>query len=283
MNITNTDGDSFELNFGAYCILESMAHIGQNFFFNVPHNDVPYHCAELVAKNVYNIIGNNLLYVFALCDASLMTYQPGLIFLRALETMKQNKFIPQNEYEVYDYVFKNFKAETVNLMSHFSWLSGFSNLQILGYFTTPAFANEKQWINLLLKNAHDYRVSNPYFLIDIVKSASPKSQLFIDVFKKLGTPLMFNDDGGAWFYPPDSCKNFQIKPDRLSAILEIFELFEYGKLKCDLIEFCGLDEDADIVDERCDMPWTRCRDENLCGYGAQWRTWGLSKYSPIRE
>ncbi|MBL4576504.1 MAG: hypothetical protein JKY51_10495, partial [Opitutaceae bacterium] len=258
-------------------------HIAQNRFHTIVHNAIPYMAAQLVAENEYDLIGENDLYVFALCDACLMTLQPGLIFYRALQYMKKEKFQPANEREVYDYVMQRFKAETISLMSQFSWKSGYTTVQYLGYMTTSIFNNEKQWINHVLKKAHDLRVSNPYFLIDIIKQPQINSPQLVQVMDELGTPLMMNLIGEAWFNPPKQIAHLPIQADRFSAILEIFYLFEYGQTECELKEYCKNCPEGDVTDERCDnSPWERAKDDQLCGYGAFYKTWGLSDYIPSK-
>lgn len=277
-------GDSKgSFDFGAYCIMETMTHIAQNRFHAVGHPAVPYMAAQLVAEMEYSPVGQNDLFVFALCDASLMTFQPGLTFYRALQYMREDKtFQPTNEREVYDYVLQHFKAEAIPLLSHFSWISGYATVQYLGYLTTAAFDNEKHWIHHVLKKAHELRVNNPYFLIDIIKQPQIESSQLVNVMNQLGTPLMINLDGDAWFHAPREVAHLPIQPDRFAAINEIFNLFEYGQTACELKPYCRNCPQGDMTDERCDKsPWERATDNQLCGYGAFWRTWGLSDYKPV--
>jgi hypothetical protein len=275
------NGEKKDVNFGGFCIMESMAHIAQNLICKTSHNVVPYQTAKLVANEIYDEIGKNDLFVFALCDACLMTYQPGVTFLRVLKVMKDEQFVPRNEYAVFDFVFK-FTLEGIPLLSHFSWLSGFANLQLLGYFTTPLFNNEKIWIDSLLKNAHKLRVKNPYFLIELINDGPISHSKIMELVSSIGTPLMFNSKGESWFTPPAECHALEIHPDRLSAIFEIFRLFEFGRAECGLTDYCNL-HGTEIVDERCDYPWERCNDAKLCAYGAQWKTWKLTEFTPIKS
>ena len=143
--------------------METMTHIAQNRYHTVAHDAVPYRAGQLIAQSEYDVIGKNDLFVFALCDACLMTFQPGLTFYRALCHMKNDGFYPSNEREVYDFVIRNFKAENTPLMSHFSWMSGYATVQYIGYLTTRTFDNERHWIHHVLIKAHELRINNPYF------------------------------------------------------------------------------------------------------------------------
>tara|TARA_R110002096_G_scaffold407290_10_gene605808 strand:- start:10959 stop:11906 length:948 start_codon:yes stop_codon:yes gene_type:complete len=157
------DDTTGTFDFGAFCIMETMTHIAQNRYHTVAHDAVPYRAGQLIAQSEYDVIGKNDLFVFALCDACLMTFQPGLTFYRALCHMKNDGFYPSNEREVYDFVIRNFKAENTPLMSHFSWMSGYATVQYIGYLTTRTFDNERHWIHHVLIKAHELRINNPYF------------------------------------------------------------------------------------------------------------------------
>lgn len=279
LSYKDINGNTKEMNFGGYHIMESMAHIGQNFIHETLHNKLPYHAAQMVAKKVYEAIGENDLYIFSLCDACLLTYQPGVSFLRVLKFMKDENFIPTNEFDVFDFVLKKIKLEGIPLLSQFSWASGFATLQLGGYFTTPLFDNEKKWIHTLLTNAHKLRASDPHFLIKLVNCIRSSKDMLMEVISKIGTPLMLNAENRPFFIPPRQSVSLDLKPERFSAIFEIFRLFEFGNTKCDLNDYCIV-KDPDIVNETCDVPWSRCHDKDLCPYAAQWKTWGLSEFSP---
>ena len=204
---------------------------------------------------------------------------------RALQHMREDDdFQPSNEREVYDYVLQKFKAETISLPSHFSWMSGFATVQYTGYLTTSVFDNERHWISHVLKKAHELRVNNPYFPIDIIKQPQVASPQFIQVMNELGTPLMMNLVGEAWFHPPKQLAHLEIKADRFAAINEIFYLFEYGQTECELKAYCRERPEGNETDDRCNTaPWERATDKQLCGYGVFWRTWGLTEYIPTKS
>jgi len=274
-----------EFDFGGLCITESMAHIAQktiNPLTVSSHRDVPYRVAIKVATHMYPEIGKNELFVFSLCDACLMYYHPAKIFCDVLEMMKNEKFIPANEKEIYDFVFEKIIVEGKTLLELFKSIKEHSINRFSSYLTTSTFTHEKSWIQTVLNEAFDLRFNSPDFLIKILKKRSADTPEFNQVFKKVGTPLMMNMDGLAWFNPPEKLKgNQEISIDRYAALFEILLLFEGQKRNCDLINYCKNAFNEDITDNFCiKSPWERCNQDYLCGYAIFWKTWGLENYKP---
>ncbi len=70
-----------EIYFGGLALIEGMSYIAQTHYYpEVIHNAIPYKLAQLVVNHKYPEFAKNPLYVFALCDACLMTCHPVLTF-----------------------------------------------------------------------------------------------------------------------------------------------------------------------------------------------------------
>lgn len=274
-------GSKFQFRFGALCLLENMAHIIQcKFFPEVQHPDIPYRTAELIAKFIYPTIGNSIEKVFALCDACLMTFHPGEAFYKIITQMKKTNWNGEAK-DIYEYVCNTIKIpNNKNIYDFFTEKSDEASQQLQDYFTTNIFIEEKNWVKIVLEEAKKIRLSNPSFLLDILNEANMPSQKFTDLFVELGTPLMMNYVGDAWFHPPKTVINpTNIQPDRMASIYEVFRLFEYGNKCCDLKHYCMATVN---VDKRCNNePWTRYNDSKLCAYGQFWKTWGLFNKTPV--
>jgi hypothetical protein len=272
--------DNFD--FGALCIIETMAHIAQKSISpSTDHDDVPYKSAIIVAKHIYSVIGDNMFYVFSLCDACLMLYHPADAFYTMLHLMKDRNFVPTSELDIYNFVYDNTKAETVSLQDLFSRTVGLAIGQLSDYFTTDIFENERKWVKYVLLKAQEIRLTRPDFIVQIIKKGKANTPEFAQLLDELGTPLMVNLDGKSWFNPPKELHGTEIHIDRFAAIREIFYLYELGIKKCDLQNFCKLSPEGDITDNHCDgSPWERSKQKQICAYGAFWRTWGLSDYAP---
>ena len=103
-------GTTSFFDFGSLHIMETMCHIGQKVFNpTVAHDDVPYRTAELVANFLYPSIGENPLFVFALCEVCLMVHHPADAYYEMLLGMRQVGFKPKSEAEIYDFVTANLR------------------------------------------------------------------------------------------------------------------------------------------------------------------------------
>jgi hypothetical protein len=279
VNFTSAETNYF-FRFGALCLLENMAHIMQSKFFpEVDHPDLPYRGAELVANHIYPDFAKDKFKVFALCDACLMTIHPGEMFYNVLCRMQSERW-DEGPFEVYNYVY-NYHKElfSVEIESIFKLHSAQASKLIQSYFTTQVFYEEKKWISVLLSEAKFIRLNKHHFLLDILIAPSFPNQEFIKLFECIGSPLMMNGNSEAWFFPPTKYPSRFIQPDRLSAIKEIFNLFEFGSKKCDLKSHCL---NSHEVDMRCRIePWSRHTDAKLCAYGRLWKTWELFNRSPL--
>jgi hypothetical protein len=271
---------AFQFKFGALCLLENMAHIIQcKFFPEVQHPEIPYRAAELVAQYIYPVIGNNFDKVFALCDVCLMTFHPGETYFKILVRMKEDSWNGDAKY-IYEYVRNEIKTfDGKDIYTLFNEKSDETNSHLQDYFTTSIFDEESKWLKTVLEQAKSIRLGKPSFLLDILYSSNLPSTEFVDLFTNLGTPLMMNYVGDAWFHPPKNYFSNKIQPDRIAAIYEIFSLFEYGKKNCDLKHYCMA---TVSVDKRCNNePWTRYNDAQVCAYGQFWKTWDLFNKTPV--
>lgn len=87
---TNT-GDTYTLNFGYLCIIESMAHIFQRFYDpTVEHSQIPYLSVELLVEFIFPEILEDKKLLYSICLCSLMYENPACGFFQILEIIKQN-------------------------------------------------------------------------------------------------------------------------------------------------------------------------------------------------
>ncbi|MFK5889837.1 MAG: hypothetical protein QM486_03795 [Flavobacteriaceae bacterium] len=277
------DNTICEVDFGGLSIIESMAHIAQKHFYpETDHNDIPYKFAYLIAEFLYPEFVKNSLYIFALCDACLMTYHPGLTFYEVLTGLKKDQIIPETEEEIYELVYSNVLGNGESIIELYKNINDSAKKELTHYFTTNIHENEKKWIEAILKRIQKIRINSPTFLLDILKQEKANSTLFKKLILEIGSPLIENIFGDNHMFIPRGFENIEIKIDIFSSINEIFKLFDQGNKSCQLVNFCKSSIIGDITDSRCtESPWLRCNDKNLCGYAVLWKMWELSDYKPI--
>lgn len=293
----SVSGNLMDYHFGAYCISESMAYAMENIAYpNVLGTPpvMPYKSVELLLAYTYPELERSDINVVAICDASLMYFQPGLILYSALIKMRERKFIPDKPEDIIDFVYQNFTFNyhgytTVNQLLLGTGAEGIT--QLTGYFTTPLFQENRQWINYILCSAMDIRIEIPYFILDIARGGRMKSNpYFLAFIKKIGSPVVLNDNYEMSMASPETY-NFNIVPEYLWVINQIYKIFlgktNAGTIKCEMIRWC--DDSADqsgvpiFTDHRCRYdPWTRASDADPhhCPFGKLWKTWALTTKHP---
>ena len=277
--------------FGATCIMESMAYIGENALFPnlIPSPDLPYKSAEYVASHLYPAFSINKFNTFALCDISLFVFHPSKYFYDTLIEMKRQSWLPANPKDVYDFCLKNTEIEyenSHNLNSLFEQTNHKAKKQLSDYFTADIFRDSKEWIEIILNSAKEMRNKNIYFILDIVSEGKLNSEIFLSVFRTLGSPLVTNNLDEASFYISENANHLEnIRIDLFWALSQVHRIFigqqRDCKLKLFCRESCHNDKIPDITDNRCsDAPWERATDSELCAFAQIWKMWGLQHKKP---
>lgn len=274
-------GNAYKYKLGAIGLMETMANLIQGKFFpSTSAPAIPYNSSELVAQKEYPAIGSNPEFVFALCDICLLDYHPGRAFYHMLQQMKLKAFVPARAEDIYAFVKAQIKGpagETLHQI--FTARSIDAENLYSSIFSTPVFANEQQWLKTVILSARDLRLTTPTFMLNLYRQPNAKSPAFVALLNTLGTPLMFNRNDDGYFIPPATLAALPIMPDRLSAIMEMFRLFDEGRKHCGLTGFCCT---SIATDARCsNAPWSRATDTQLCGYGQFWKTWALTGKAPL--
>lgn len=244
-------------SFGARELMESSAYILQRKCTNSPQSpEFPYCAAEKLAAYICPEIFNDDMFVLALCDACLVTSQPGAVFVKVAEHIKQHQSEFPSPESVYDYVFGlsplEFFETSINLVKD----------ALKSYFDIPQISNNlNSWIDLVFDFAKEWRQKQKYCLLLLARGGTLKqNKLFANTINKIGSPLISNNlmEHTRFAPNPDYGDFLQY----LHAMLPVVHIFD-GDFDCCLYNFCQYSKKD--VDERChNNPWTRCNDTNLC-------------------
>jgi hypothetical protein len=282
----DSTGTSSVFTFGAGCIIESMSYLMEKLTYRnyVKSPDIPYASAELLVNHIYPEFGRNKLNVLALCDISLGSSNPGSYFVSILEEWKRKMDLPSDPKILYDEyrstMFTLNGGGDVNTDSVLTDISMLAREQLRDYFNDPEFDELKLWIDEVIESSLNLRLSNPYFIIEMANYDIKNNLTFREVYKKIGTPLMTNNNKEFRFYHPLSF-NKQVDIGYFWAISQIHEIFFGSDPSCDLIEFCKTTNRNIQTDLRCiEEPWNRCSDKDLCSFGIFWKHWGLMGSRP---
>lgn len=282
--ITDTTGRT--VDFGGTTIAESMAYLLQRICTKIDYTspDSPYCLAEKIAKAVCPKVFTDDINTIALCDASLMSSAPGVVFLHVLdECSKRPDDFPTPE-SIIDFTLalEGVDAESKSVVKLREFYRS-KAVQVAVFLkdyiqvTTHEFeVNIGKCFNL----AMEYRKSNPYFMIEIVRGGYLKTnKAFLQLITDFGGPLIGNAEGQ--YYQCPSVKFDNTFMTYFLAIREILRLLESGHAPCGLKPWCKNSLGAP-ADDRCDKsPWLHCGDSQLCPYGLLWRNWNLKGWMPV--
>lgn len=305
IDITDTNtGQQDRLVFGAAVLSEGMAYMMEHYVYEPVYKnyglpypvapDYPYNICQKIADYYYPEIAVWPVVLVALCDLSLMNYNPGLMYVRLLEHFKSIKLHEKcGQYSgVNDFVAFIYHEGQQFLKGHqhdFDTMQKYVASEMKEYFKCKEFEGSNRWIDHVLKKGAEFRKKVPQFMVDIMLYGCGKSaqqnQCFITLFKQMGSPLVFNDANEATINPPDGFDTTNYIPELFWAIQQMFWMFQGGKkhLPCQLKSHCLISQPkvAAVVDSRCDnAPWSRCLDKQLCPFAAMWKHWGLTGYAP---
>lgn len=306
VNIDNSYDDKYI--FGAGCIYESMAYImerNMSQFGTTESPDLPYSAAEKLAKEIYEEFAEDELNVLAVCDLSLNCSNPGKIFVEIISEWKERGTVPNDPRELYDDFYKRDfilieETSTGCIRKLVDYPTTLENKlkvvekELYSYFRSvklgaqDEFSNMmnliNRWISEVLTSALKWRKERPYFIIEIAEGGERYSNsTFQSLYNEIGLPFCTNDNSEGCFYHPKFQTN-DLQISYFSAASQISDIF-YGNLDlCGFYDYCKKceeDKTCNIVtDKRCETPWVRCYDKQLCPVAGIWRHWNLSGHTP---
>ncbi|MCT4319245.1 hypothetical protein SAMN05421856_11036 [Chryseobacterium taichungense] len=299
IKVTLNDAKSnanFEVSLGGILITEGMAYLSERYVYseilqsqgaNVQADEYPYLVVEKIAQKIYPELAQYTILLIAVCDCSLMTYHPGLSFIRAMEFLSKSKFIETN-LDNDQIISKLYEVLSAFLKgNHFDLDVIVEQVRdsIKKSFKASIFDGNNQWIDVLFDRITILRREYPQFIIDFLQGGNLKNNKdFAMFYLAFGSPLVVNSEDKGTVALPSQFNPENFQPHLFWAINQILKIFtNQSPTPCELKGFCkksseleGID---DITDERCDnAPWEKHID--LCPVGAIWRHWALAGFSP---
>jgi hypothetical protein len=292
VNITISDertGELEEYQFGGNHVCEGMAYLCERYVYpeiDPPTDDYPYMIAQKLAEKIYPEFAEDPLLIIAACDASLMTYHPGLSFVRLLEYFRDTSFLEraENIKQIHE------EASTLLKGTHHDFNEILETVrgQVKLNFKSEHFEGNNKWVDAVFDKIKDFRNRVPEFVTDIIRFRDLKRNEIFGAFHRLvGSPLVLNSDDEGNISLPLGFDGQNFNPPLFWAINQMLRVFHNQKsLPCEMKQFCIKSEKEDgkiITDERCDNnPWSRCFDKDLCPFATMWQHWALSDYYPVQ-
>jgi hypothetical protein len=276
-----------KLEFGATCIVESMAYIIERCCYpsSPPSPDLPYTSAERLARLVHPTFAGNILNVLALCDVSLRDLNPGAFFYDILQKIKKRNRPFSTPDQVYAFAMANHPEFDYHGATDFDSLLTFvgdqAADQLKKYFYDPHFDSIKDWLERMVLKGVQFRLDHPTFPLDIARSGPLATNIpFARFVSEIGTPLITNDLDQLCLYDPTR-RSLATNYPLIWAIDQIQWALLGEQRNCDMVGHCKLSGLS--TDVRCNnSPWDRANDPAPhCPYAIMWRHWKLEGYYPL--
>lgn len=286
-------GEQFEFQLGGNHVCESMAYLAEklvygqllaNQGFVTPVDDYPYLVVQRLAELIYPSIAGQEQLLIAVCDVSLMNYNPGLSVVRILSHLKslgfaEGEFDIRTLYEI-SYSLLGLTPQLIFTVAD----EAYKLLQ--ANFKSEHFEGNNRWVDIILERAVSLRMDQPDYLFSFLRPGDLKTNNeFRKVLGWLGSPMVVNADYNGTFSLPVGFDTSNFHMGFFWAINQILRVFTNNEpVPCELKNHCRASKSSDptiVVDERCDInPWSRCHDEFLCPFAAMWKHWKLTYYEP---
>ncbi len=295
--------------FGGNILTEGMAYMTERRCYQSVFNangcvypdaaDYPYMMNWKLVQIIYPELSQYFELMVGVADIALLTYNPGLTFVRFLEYLKDIDFVKNlkgkggnvtledcDELYKKGYEFTKFSIERLEQVQKYVYN------EIAEYFKMPIAEELNVWVNRVWEKARQLRKIAPHYILDVILGYwgdVRNNKVFCSIYLGLGTPLVINADDEGTIVPPEGFKpseNFM--PGLYWAIDEIRRIFagDACAKECLLKDYCkwsSTQKGSNIkVNDRCDKaPWLRAGEDNdFCPVGAIWRHWGLTRHEP---
>lgn len=277
-------GDRGYFNFGAACVMESMAYLIQDYMFDeVRPPYFPYKTAKDVCEFLYPELAADQLSLILICDIAYNSSHPGNFFYDFVCKTKELGIGPGNYTGLYD-LLEDFKFTDINqkqwsIYDIYKDKASLAERQLKDYFTVDLFKEIKLWFEQIIRLGTDFRVKNIGFWIDVLNFPTKieRRNAFGLLTQFFGFPLMTNNLRDYYF------QHSSVHPERiaaLKAVNEINMILFYSQEGCKMKDFCS--RGKDITSALCDRPWLRSKEDQLCPFGQVWKMWGLSEIVPVQ-
>ena len=287
--VDDNTGNKRNLEFGGNQVTEGMAYLCEQFHHSeiLPDADAyPYKIVEEIVSYEYPEIVENKVLLITICDAALMSYHPGLSFIRIIKHLKQSLIHQSNEdlvtiYKSCTYLIKGSHVD-------FEVLADNVCNEIKKNFNTFYFDDIKTWVVTIFDRIKKFRSEVPNFINDIVVFGKPKENKFFAYFLNLvGSPLVLDGDNNGTISLPSGFNptSEHFSPAVFMAINQVLRVFyKSTPSSCELVSFCKQSQKQDpkiIVDDNCTKaPWLKANDKDLCLFAQIWHHWALKEYAP---
>lgn len=282
-------GEEKIMQFGGVHVCEGMAYLCEHLYYKdeLPKGqDYPYMIVQKITEAAFPEAVKYPVLMAVLCDIALMTYNPGLNFVRLLEYVRDE--LKVDEHYNFEKLYKDCMGFVKGSHVDFETLSKTVLEEIGKNFKAEYYDNTKDWIATVFTRMAKLRFEKPHFIADMLTGGEPRSNgIFAFIMGQIGSPLVIDGNYNGTISIPHgwSPDPVRFNPGMFMALSQVLKIFSSETPSvCELKEFCKKSRENDvkiIVDEDCDVaPWKKAKGENACAVGQIWHHWALKDYYP---
>ena len=279
LSLIDGNGNTMEYTLGEAAVSEAMAMLMETKHFQLdPPPNLPYNVCHMLTQHMNANFMDNIEFLFALCDVSMLSSYPGITFYRILQDMQLRDFTPNSAEQVIDYGLNFLYQRGWNVWEDYQTSMEGTCHVLQTLLTDPVLTPTVNWVVYLFHMGFHCRRENPYFMVRLYREPVVYEGLWNNVVAQFGTPEMHNNSPIRYFRAPLDLQEEtdNILPITMLALNEVQLTLFNGKCECDLYDFCRRSTNGLLVDERCvTSPWLRAQDNPTCAYGAVWTSFGL--------
>lgn len=279
-NVVNDNERTY--SFGSLFIMESMAALFESHIYSTSKKNsldtMPYGIASAVFNYLHPGLSINSAVLAAICELSLMSYQPGETFYQLVTKMKEAKFIPKNVQDVYSFTesSKILHDGNKNMFDVLDYISSIAKTQIKGVITIDNIKDGAQWYCDMVDKVVKFRRAQPCFIAQTLELHPVAAKYIVTLMTNiLGMPLMFNADDLV-FSSQKAAKQY---PSSIyfPVVNEIYTLLRDGnRRRCRLVNACSHSNMDEAIDNNCsEAPWLKAHGDELCPFAMLWKGWGF--------
>lgn len=255
LRMSDSTKGNFDFLLGSNAIQESMAALCEKYAYGDRTDNshrilFPYNVAYLIADHCgAKSLTEGLLMLIAICDVSLMTLTPGLVFMDLINAHATCHF--NNYDDVYRYA-----TDNLDVFNDHDTKTAFEDSEQNCRDVFQRHRNDKDissWGENVLRKAQEKRQQDPTYLVKTLETYGTGAWNHFQNY--IGLPIVIDNCG---HYFTDT------KHDLFAyaSLVPFYECIYHGQRQCSLAKVC---DRRGYKDNRCEWkPWSRANDDELC-------------------
>lgn len=274
-DLTTDYKDSYHI--GALAIMESMAHVIENFLYEKKDDiqSFPYDIVSMLVEYILPDFTKETLAISELCEASLMYYDPANTLYEVLHMIKKKNFIHIEKGDTYKFILNNYHIldnnKFIDAIEHYHGFPLITSMKQVDDLITIAPYMDENLASNWIDNAKSLRSDKTTSITSLCYLG--EGQLYSRL-QSIGLPLVIDNGDARSSNSNSNAKSLFLYPVMLTFLNSL--LNEGNNTSCKLSEYCANNTDTMNYNVLCDTsPWNKKIDIKMCPFLDVKRMWGF--------